>query len=103
MFRGKLNIDKYIQIVYPKHKEGATGRRLVPFISYRKSNRRLGAGRLLLFYLKNQTNYANDNKSVCKHIRISYHRTAPLSEEQRAKKLPPVGANRLPLQVAVIL
>ena len=67
-------------------------------MSYKEVTAGWEAGRLLLFIGRNdEADNADDNQTVCKQIRVSHHRTAPLSKDQRAKKLPPVrGANRLP-------
>lgn len=83
-------LDKSISGGYTENRKGAAGRRLAPSLSYR-SNRRLGAGRLLLFIGRNkEADNADDNKTVCKHIRVSHHMASPPFRGSGGEKLPPV-------------
>ena len=58
-------------------------------------------GRLLLFYLENQTDNADDDKRVSKKLTVCNHGlTSPPLQEGARSPLRDGGTNRLPLRIA---
>ena len=75
--RGGLGIDFFPYHVILKIKRGAAGRR-EPLSSYRVTAERPSLWRLLLFYLENQRNDADDQNTELKQVGIGHHAITPL-------------------------
>ncbi len=94
---GGLGIDFFPYHVILKIKRGAAGRR-EPLSSYRVTAERPSLWRLLLFYLENQRNDADDQNTELKQVGIGHHAITPLrcsgggtevSASSRKRGLPP--------------
>ena len=70
-------IDKRWKAGIMKIRGGAAGRR-EPLSSYRVTAERPSFGRLLLFYLENQRNDADDQNAELEQVGISHHDITPL-------------------------
>ena len=75
---GGLGIDFFPYHVILKIKRGAAGRREPPHDITEVTVKRVRLGRLLLFYLENQRNDADDQNAELKQVGISDHAITPL-------------------------
>ena len=100
---GELGIDFFPYHVILKIKRGAAGRREPPHDITEVTVKRVRLGRLLLFYLENQRNDADDQNAELKQVGISHHDTTPLrcsgggkrsaaSSRKRGPRLPHTGS-----------
>ena len=82
-----------------KIRGGAAGRREPPHDITVVTVKRVRLGRLLLFYLENQRNDADDQNAELKQVGIGHHAITPLRCSGGGKKFrppPEEGASRLP-------
>ena len=96
-------IDKRWKAGIMKIRGGAAGRREPPHDITVVTVKRVRLGRLLLFYLENQRNDADDQNAELKQVGISHHDTTPLrcsgggkrsaaSSRERGPRLPHTGS-----------
>ena len=73
----ELGIDFFPYHVILKIKRGAAGRREPPHDITEVTVKRVRLGRLLLFYLENQRNDADDQNAELEQVGISHHDITP--------------------------